>query len=83
MPVCTTCVAKVKQTPQLKDLKDYDKRREALKDAFTVIPGLTQGKMLLLFDDLFGSGATAGHIVEVLMQPGLAKAVYLLTLTTK
>ena len=60
VPVCTTCVAKVKQTPQLKDLKDYDKRKEALKDAFTVVPELTQGKKLLLFDDLFGSGATVG-----------------------
>ena len=38
VPVCAKCVAKVKQTPQLKDLKDYDKRKEALKDAFTVVP---------------------------------------------
>lgn len=81
--VCKDCLAKVKQTPQLKDITDYDKRAEALKDAFTVVPELTAGKNLLLFDDLHGSGATVGHIVEVLKSQGQAQAVYLLTLTTK
>jgi competence protein ComFC len=83
VPVCTGCLTKVKQTPQLKDITDYDKRKEVLSGAFTVAPELTAGKNLLLFDDLHGSGATVGHIVEVLKTPGRAKAVYLLTLTTK
>ena len=83
VPFCKGCLAKVKQTPQLKDITDYDKRAEALKDAFTVAPELTAGKSLLLFDDLYGSGATVGHIVKVLKNPGHAKAVCLLTLTTK
>jgi predicted amidophosphoribosyltransferase len=56
---------------------------EALKDAFTASPEQAAGKTLLLFDDLYGSGATVGHIVEVLKNQGGAKAVYLLTLTTK
>lgn len=83
IPVCAGCLAKMKQTPQLKDLKDYDKRREALSGAFTVDPKFTMGKRLLVFDDLHGSGATVAHIVEVLKNPGKAKTVYLLTLTTK
>jgi competence protein ComFC len=83
IPVCTECLKKVKQTPQLKDVTEYDKRADALKDAFTVAPEHTTGKSLLLFDDLYGSGATVGHIVEVLKNQGKAKAVYLLTLTTK
>jgi competence protein ComFC len=83
IPLCTSCLAKVKQTPQLKDLVEYDKRREALKDAFTVAQDQTKGKTLLLFDDLYGSGATVSHIVEVLKNQGGAKAVYLLTLTRK
>ena len=83
IPFCTDCLAKVKQTPQLKDVTEYDKRTEALKDAFTVVPEQTTGKNLLLFDDLFGSGATVSHIVEVLKTQGHASAVYLLTLTTK
>lgn len=83
IPLWTSCLSKVKKTPQLKDIVEYDKRTEALKDAFTVAPEQTAGKTLLLFDDLFGSGATVSHIVEVLKNQGGAKAVYLLTLTTK
>lgn len=83
VPVCTGCLTKVKQTPQLKDITDYDKRNEVLTGAFTVAPDLTTGKTLLLFDDLYGSGATVAHIVKVLKNTGRAKAIYLLTLTTK
>jgi len=64
-------------------MKEYDERKEALKDVFNVDVAATEGRRLLLIDDLFGSGATVGHIAEVLNKPGLAKAVYLLTLTTK
>lgn len=82
VPVCGDCLVKVKQTSQLKDIKDYDKRGEVLRDAFQAKPAQCTDKTLLLFDDLHGSGATTGHIVEVLKAAG-AKAVYLLTLTTK
>jgi competence protein ComFC len=83
IPLCTDCIAKVRQTPQLKDIAEYDERMEALKDAFNVSPERTTGKTLLLFDDLYGSGATVRHIVHELKTQGHAKAVYLLTLTTK
>lgn len=83
VPVCTGCLTKVKQTPQLKDISDYDKRKEVLAGAFTVNPALTTGKNILMFDDLHGSGATVGHIAELLKNPGRVNAVYLLTLTTK
>ena len=63
IPLCTDCIVKVKQTPQLKDTTEYDKRMEALKDAFTVSPESTTGRSLLLFGDLYGSGATVRHIV--------------------
>lgn len=82
VPVCADCIAKVKQTRQLKDIKDYDERKKVLQDAFKADPELCGGKSILLFDDLHGSGATVGHIVEVLKAAG-AKTVYLLTLTTK
>lgn len=82
VPVCNDCLAKIKQTPQLKDIKDYDRRREVLRDAFQAKPEHCKGRNLLLFDDLHGSGATTGHIVDVLKAAG-AKAVHLLTLTTK
>jgi competence protein ComFC len=83
VPVCNGCLRKVKQTPQLKDITDYNKRRDALSDAFSVDPELTTGKRLLLFDDLYGPGATVAHIAQILKDTGLARDVYLLTLTTK
>lgn len=52
VPLCTDCVVKVKQTAQLKDLVEYDKRVAALEGAFTVDPGHTEGRHILLFDDL-------------------------------
>jgi predicted amidophosphoribosyltransferase len=60
---------------------EYDKRWEALKGAFAVSPMLTTGKNLLLFDDLYRSGAAVSVITELLKDDGRAKAVYLLTLT--
>lgn len=83
VPICVGCLTKVNQTPQLKDITEYDKRKEVLSGAFAADPNLTAGKRLLLFDDLCGSGATVGQIAEVLKKDGQAKAVYLLTLTTK
>ncbi len=81
IPLCTDCVVKVKQTPQLKDLVEYDKRMAALEGAFTVNPAGTEGKDILLFDDLYRSGATVSAITNLLKKEGRAKAVRLLTLT--
>jgi predicted amidophosphoribosyltransferase len=82
VPICTECLSKIKKTPQLKDMVDYDKRIEALEGAFSVSKAHAMGKRLLLFDDLYGSGATVSAITEALKAGG-AKSVCLLTLTTK
>jgi competence protein ComFC len=82
IPGCSACLVKNRNTPQLKDVNEYHKRVEALEGAFSSSPEHTRGKSLLLFDDLYGSGATVSAITEVLKAGG-AKAVYLLTLTTK
>jgi hypothetical protein len=42
----------MKQTAQLKDLLEYDKRMAALDGAFPVAPARIEGKGILLFDDL-------------------------------
>ena len=81
VPPCTDCVAKIKQTSQLKDLVEYDKRMAALDGAFVVTTAKTQGKDILLFDDLYRSGATASVITKLLKIEGKAKSVQLLTLT--
>jgi len=82
VPICEG-LKKVKKTPQLKDLTDYDERTEALQDAFEVDPKETKGKRLLLIDDIYGSGATVLTIAQMLAKEGGAKAVHLLTLTKK
>ena len=70
---------KVKQTPQLKDVFDFKERVAALEGAFTVEKANIQGKSVLLFDDLFRSGATMNTITECLIAGG-AEVVYALTL---
>ena len=82
VPICLG-LKKIKKTPQLKDLTDYHERMEALRDAFEIEVSETKGKSILLFDDVYGSGATVRTITEILMKQGSAKAVHLLTLTKK
>ena len=83
IPLCAGCISKVKQTAQLKDLHEYDKRMAALDGAFTVASAQTEGKDILLFDDLYRSGATVSAITHLLKKEGEAKTVRLLTLTRR
>jgi predicted amidophosphoribosyltransferase len=79
--LCDQCVKKIKSTAELKDVFEFEKRAVALKDAFAVDQSLTEGKRLLLFDDLYRSGATVTAISRSLTSDGRAAAVFLLTLT--
>ncbi len=72
---------KGKGTGELKDVFEFEKRAAALKNAFAVGRNVTEGKRLLLFDDLYRSGATATAITRALTSNGHAAAVFLLTLT--
>lgn len=79
--LCLEGVVKVKQTPQLKNVFDFKERVAALENAFAVETAKIQGKRVLLFDDLFRSGATMNTITECLIKDGGANVVYALTLT--
>lgn len=79
--LCLDGLVKVKQTPQLKNVFDFKERVVALADAFTVEKAKIRGKRVLLFDDLFRSGATMNTITECLTTDGGAQVVYALTLT--
>ena len=74
VPVCESCVTKGKSTAQLKDVFDFAKRTEILTGAFTVDVAKTTGKRLLLFDDLYRSGATVNAITRLLLTTGAAGA---------
>jgi len=81
IPFCTLCLQKVKSTAQLKNIFELAKRHEALSGVFSAERARTAGKRLLVFDDLYRSGATAQAATNVLFGEGGAFAVYLLTLT--
>jgi len=79
--LCTDCVVKIKKTPELKDIYEFSKRIEILKDAYAVAKREVEGRNILLFDDLYRSGATLNAITQALKNKGKAKEVYALTLT--
>lgn len=81
LPVCGTCLIKVKTTPQLKNVFDQAERERLLNSAFRADAQTTGGKRLLLLDDLYRSGATARTAARVLMNDGKAAALYFIAVT--
>jgi competence protein ComFC len=80
LPLCEACIQKIRATGQMKDF-ETGKRIEALAEAYSADPDAISHRRVLLFDDLYDSGATANAITRALLGPGGAGAVYLLTLT--
>ena len=74
-------IQKKRETHPLKDVQGSRKRSEILEGVFSVADDRYKGKNVLLFDDLFRSGATLKEITNVLYQEGKVGAVYVLTLT--
>lgn len=72
---------KAEEKPELKNVFDFHERLEMLKDNFIINDELIKGKQLLLFDDLFRSGATLNAATEALYKKGKAEKIYVLTLT--
>ena len=75
------CVSATRPTTQLKGVMDPEKRRELLEGLYSVERVHTRRKSVLLFDDLYRSGATMNAITELLMTKGRAEAVRVLTIT--
>jgi len=71
---------KVKCTQELKDIYDFDERMRILEDAFYV-KKVISNKNVLLFDDLYRSGATLNAVSHILHSKGDAKDIYVLALT--
>ena len=75
------CVKKARDTPQLKNVYDLDERMKLLDGAFEIDGVATKGKRILLFDDLYRSGATMNAITKALYEKGQAEDVMALTIT--
>jgi predicted amidophosphoribosyltransferase len=81
IPVCLDCITKQGTTTQVKNLSDKASRIKLLKDAFAVDKSCLQGKRILIFDDLYQSGATLEVVARDVLEKGSAEKVYALTIT--
>jgi competence protein ComFC len=81
IPVFEDCVWKIRETSQLKNVFDFDERTRLLDGAFEIDRSATNGKTVLLFDDLYRSGATLNEVNSLLYDRGGAKDVLALALT--
>jgi competence protein ComFC len=75
------CVTRTRDIPQLKSVFDLDERLKLLDGLHVVDESATQGKRVLLFDDLYRSGATMNAITSELYGKGKASEVFALTIT--
>ncbi len=75
------CLKRVRETPQLKNVSDLDERLRLLKGLHQVDPSAIREKKVLLFDDLYRSGATMNAITDALYDDGGAAQVFALTVT--
>ena len=60
---------------------DPERRRELLEGLYEIKGTSARGKSVLLFDDLYRSGATLSAVTDLLMSQGKAEAVRVLTIT--
>lgn len=81
MPVSESAVKKVKSIGHLRNVLEYDERVSVLCGAFAANPEETRGKRVLLFDDLYRSGATLNTIARTLRSEGGVASVFALTVT--
>lgn len=75
------CVTTTRPATQLKGVLDRARRNELLEGLYAVERARTRRKSILLFDDLYRSGATMNAITDLLMTQGEAAVVRVLTIT--
>ena len=81
LPFADDWLGKVRDIPELKNVYSYDERIRLLAGAYNVDKTKVQGRRILLFDDLYRSGATMNASTAVLYDHGAAAEVFALTIT--
>jgi len=75
------CLTTTRAATALKGVLDPAKRKELLDGLHAVDTAQTKGRKVLLFDDLFRSGATMNAITDLLTTKGKVAAVRAFTIT--
>lgn len=81
VPCATNAVTKIRDIPELKNVFDLNERDRLLDGAHAVDKAQIEGRNVLLFDDLYRSGATMNAIASALYDSGVAADVFALTIT--
>jgi len=81
IPVRWDGVKRVKDIPELKNVYAYDERLHLLDGAHEIEGSVVKDQEVLLFDDLYRSGATMNAITAALYDKGAVEDVYALALT--
>ena len=76
-----TALTKTKNINELKSVMDPEERKNALEGLFEADKQQLEGKLVLLVDDVYRSGATLSAATEVVAGQGKAKVVYVLAIT--
>jgi hypothetical protein len=77
------CVSKIKDLPQMKNLTDYNLRKETLSNAYVVDShyDLSEVSGLLIIDDIYESGSTLREICRTLKRSNPEIPKFVITLT--
>lgn len=75
------CLTTTRDPSPLKNVNDLDERLRLLAGLYAVDASATTGKRILLFDDLYRSGATMNEITTALYDQGHATDVFVLMIT--
>jgi predicted amidophosphoribosyltransferase len=75
------CIATMRDPSPIKNVSDLDERMRLLSGLYTLPPAAVGAKKVLLFDDLYRSGATMNEITATLYEQGQAADVFALTIT--
>ena len=79
-PVRTDYLIRERPTRLIRDLR-HEERQAEIQGAFIVQSQDLRGRWVLLFDDLYDSGATLTEVTNVLYEQGRVRHVLVLTLT--
>ncbi|MBI2829800.1 MAG: ComF family protein [Chloroflexi bacterium] len=80
VPIYVDALRKIMDTPELKN-RPPEERKAIVAGVFDAEKTTVQEKSVLLFDDLYSSGATLTEATRILYEVGKVHRVYVLTLT--